>query len=94
MIDCNWVALVTPDDSISNASSTKSSSSVMSRISSAKAKEEQNGAEAITRIALLKKKKELEQAKLEIKHKEEVLEFTTDIRVAEIRKKVLENLED
>lgn len=85
---------VYPDDSISNVSSNKSSSSVMSRISLAKAKEEQKRAEALTRIALLKKKKELEQARLDIKHKEEELELTTDIRVAEIRKKVLENLED
>jgi hypothetical protein len=73
---------IRPEDSASNVSK---SSSKVSRISLAKAKEIQRKAEALARSESLRKTRSLELAKPDLKLQEEELKFNTEIKVAEAR---------
>ncbi|VDI00949.1 Hypothetical predicted protein [Mytilus galloprovincialis] len=88
------VVTTAQEDSMSRISRgsrpSRTSSSAYSQLSTAKLKEEQRKAELIARANSLADKKELEEAKLQLRMREEELEIKTEMQVSEARVKVIE----
>ncbi|VDI41133.1 Hypothetical predicted protein [Mytilus galloprovincialis] len=91
------VVTTAQEDSMSRISRgsrrSRTSSSASSQLSTAKLKEEQRKAELIARANSLSDKKELEEAKLQLRMREEELEIKTEMQVSEAKVKVIEALE-
>ncbi|CAG2209462.1 unnamed protein product [Mytilus edulis] len=91
------VVTTAQEDSMSRISRgsrrSRTSSSASSQLSTAKLKEEQRKAELIARANSLADKKELEEAKLQLRMREEELEIKTEMQVSEAKVKVIEALE-
>ncbi|CAG2213954.1 unnamed protein product [Mytilus edulis] len=72
----------------------KRSSLTRSSLSSQRLKEEQKRVELETKLAALKRKKDIELAKLKLKLEEEELQLDTDIAIADAKTKLLDKYEN
>lgn len=73
--------------------SRSSAGSKRSNYSVAKLEENQNKAELIARAAALQEKKLIEEAKLQLRIKEEELDIQTALKISDARTKIIEELE-